>query len=72
MTETFCPFIKDNCNHDCIFFNERYRDEEQCQMFKAVNTINNYVYNIDSVDSGVSDVGSKLDNINRTLTNHLK
>lgn len=72
MAGTFCPFIKDSCNHNCIFFNEKYRDLKQCQIFRAVDTINNYVYNIDSVDSGVSDVSSKLDDINRTLTNRLK
>ena len=72
MPETFCPFIKGNCNHDCIFFDKKCRDKEQCQIFKAVKTVNMYVYNIDSVDSGISDVCSKLDNITQTLENHLK
>lgn len=72
MAETFCPFIKDSCNHDCIFFNEKCCDLKQCQIFRAVDTINSYVYNIDSVDSGISDVSSKLESINRTLTKCLK
>lgn len=69
MLEMFCPLAKDNCKTNCIFFNEKKEGKEQCQLFQAVKAINMYVYNIDSIDSSVTDVCSKLDDINRTVRN---
>ena len=69
MPTFFCPFTKGDCNTNCIFYNNKKTNKEQCELFQAAHTVNMYVYNIDSVDSGISNVTEKIDILNQTLEN---
>ena len=59
MSRYFCPFIKDECNQECVFYNNAYDEEEQqsCSLYDAANMI----YSLGFDDTKLSDFVENID-----------
>lgn len=68
MSRYFCPFIKDECNPECVFYNNSYNecDQQSCSLFDAANMI----YSLGFDDTKLSDYIENIDkNVYQTSKN---
>lgn len=61
----FCPFLKGDCNTDCIFFNENgnEKDPYSCNIFDAVNMIQSFGFQERTLESYLAKIESKVNSI---------
>lgn len=56
----FCPFIKDECREDCVFYDRtgsHEHEEDYCQIHCKMGNIDFY---ISSIDTEVSEIKDKI------------
>ena len=75
MVYKFCPFIKDECNPECVFFKQTSNINECCVIYKAVNKIDNNISYLSSIETNTGDISyinTTLNTVESILKDHFE
>lgn len=67
----FCPFINGECNPECVFCDNDYHNDNKCQLFKNIISIQSKLSSIDMNTSSDQTDSSSINTILNEISNKL-
>ena len=59
----FCPFIKDECNDECVFIGYNIDLPNNCDLYDAIQVIRSFQAPGNEIDKRLNSIESKLSSI---------